>query len=489
MPAPAGAYKCPAKLHRKITFGKLVAGPFLDVRTMFDGRALKSRYPNNDLLSRTKYQTLCILNAPGKADGIHLPAQDDHFHKHGELSGRAMCRAFPINLKCRCCLGHVRSIGVASLHIDGAIAHISKGQGFSWCGWSLWGIGRRHSAGLKSQGRQPEWKLIHLYQLVKSRIAHGACPPQKRKNISQKNLRQAFRFLEVGSIKQVTGQLVAGDYYQLGGAMARPLDKIVKGKRLTRDPAIEAAIDVALGQDLNTLRTRAAVNDTRSPDYLPSECLVHLIRNAIRQSNAPPTHSPVANALLPFLLKRCEANLQRTVLNRIATAQDLRDDILAHLALMFANEAAPDGKYRLDFYEVKFNRSFKLLRIDFVRAELTRLNRLDKGKAPSEEEPEDALAEISIEEIGEKIAAPGSDPVEGIFRQQMRPRLIAAVKALPENERKAFVLRYVLDYQVEDENDPTTITVATLCNTTGRTIRNRLKRAKAKLAAMLKEAK
>lgn len=129
--------------------------------------------------------------------------------------------------------------------------------------------------------------------------------------------------------------------------MARPLDKIVKGVRLTRDPAIEATIDVARTRPLETLRARAAIVDKQSPDYLPFECLVHLIRHAIRQSNGPLTHNAVANGLLPFLLKRCEANLKVKVSDRIATAQDIREEILTRLALMFANEAAPDGKYRL----------------------------------------------------------------------------------------------------------------------------------------------
>jgi len=65
----------------------------------------------------------------------------------------------------------------------------------------------------------------------------------------------------------------------IGGQMARPLDKIVKGERLKRPPEIEAAIDTALGQDIETIRRRAAIIDETSADYLPTECLVHLIRH------------------------------------------------------------------------------------------------------------------------------------------------------------------------------------------------------------------
>jgi hypothetical protein len=269
--------------------------------------------------------------------------------------------------------------------------------------------------------------------------------------------------------------------------MARPLDKIVEGVRLTRDAAIEAAIDVALGQTPVTWRARAAITDRKAPDYLPSECLVHLIRNAMRQSNAEATHNSVANALLPFLLKRCEANLKAKVSSQIATAEDLRADILAAFAVLFAEDLAPDADRKLDFYEVKFNRAFRFFRIDAVRAELRRINRIDGGPTGSSDDGSpDAEADVALGSAA-NIAAPDTDPLEGIFRQQMRPKLLAAIKALPDDERKAFILRYHYELKIESQ-DPNETTVATLCKVSGRTISDRLKRAKAKLAEILKEA-
>ena len=199
--------------------------------------------------------------------------------------------------------------------------------------------------------------------------------------------------------------------------MARPLDKIVNGARLKRNPAMEATIDAALGQDLDGLVGRAGVSDPNSSDQLPSECLVHLIRNALRQSNGPPSHNTVAHALLPFLLKRCEANLATKVSNTIPNAKELREEIISNFAVMFAEDLTPEGCPQLDFYEVKFNRVFRLRRIDAVRAALKQLNRTAAGS--KQDEPDEP--DISLEDIAENIAAPDTDPVEGIFRQQMRP--------------------------------------------------------------------
>ena len=68
--------------------------------------------------------------------------------------------------------------------------------------------------------------------------------------------------------------------------MARPLTKHDQhGTLYSRPPLIEGLIDVALSQDLATLRTRAALRDQKAPEFLPSECLVHLVRDGRRRDS------------------------------------------------------------------------------------------------------------------------------------------------------------------------------------------------------------
>jgi hypothetical protein len=66
--------------------------------------------------------------------------------------------------------------------------------------------------------------------------------------------------------------------------MAQPLSKTKEddGTLYTRPPPIEAAIDIAIHQDLQTLCQRARIRDRNDPHHLSSECLVHLTRRAIR---------------------------------------------------------------------------------------------------------------------------------------------------------------------------------------------------------------
>jgi hypothetical protein len=90
--------------------------------------------------------------------------------------------------------------------------------------------------------------------------------------------------------------------------MAQPLTKIKEddGTLYTRFPEIEVAVEAALGHDLDRLGSRATIRDRKSPDYLPSECLVHLIRDAHRRGD-----ESRRDRLLVALLERCHAILNK----------------------------------------------------------------------------------------------------------------------------------------------------------------------------------
>ena len=65
--------------------------------------------------------------------------------------------------------------------------------------------------------------------------------------------------------------------------MARPLNKKMdEGGFYTRRPEIEACIDEALAQSPERVLRRAAIRNFRDPDYMPMECLLHLMREASR---------------------------------------------------------------------------------------------------------------------------------------------------------------------------------------------------------------
>jgi RNA polymerase sigma factor (sigma-70 family) len=242
-----------------------------------------------------------------------------------------------------------------------------------------------------------------------------------------------------------------------GSIMAQPLTMTYPdGKPYRRPAEIEITIDAALAQDLKTQYDRALIRDFASPDYLPSECLLHLIRDAQRRND-----ERAFNGLLPRLLARCEANLNARVDSKLRQAPQLRKDILGD----FAELIATDGP-QLDFFEIRFNKAFVTFRETRVRKERTyQRSQTTMPEIPDEiESVEQELESEIVARLGD-LQSDDGNPEDRLYRKQ----LLAAIKNLPPDQLDAFVLVYL--------NGLTQAEAAKQCGVTERTIFNRLTRA------------
>jgi hypothetical protein len=249
--------------------------------------------------------------------------------------------------------------------------------------------------------------------------------------------------------------------------MARPLTKHDQnGKRYVRPAPIEAAIDIALTQDLPTVGRRAALRDHKAPDFVPSECLVHLVREARRRED-----DDTINALLPLLFERCMANLIAKLPEAaIPNAHDVREEVVGQLGELFAVDGMGQNPDELDYYEIRFNSAFRTLRLDVLRSEKARTRHsldLPDPRADAEPTADDEL----FSRLSETFRSPATQEDALLLRDVAR-----AIDGLPEDQRKAVVLCLVLGFEAES-TDPASTTAATISGVTGRTIRNRLARA------------
>jgi len=260
--------------------------------------------------------------------------------------------------------------------------------------------------------------------------------------------------------------------------MARALTKRDhNGKLYSRPPSVEANIQVALVQDLATLKRRAQIADHGRLDFLPSEVLVHLIREALRNHDGDAT-----DALLPPLLARCEVNLRRTLPeDRVPNAPYQREELLGQFAELFAADGTGDNPDQLDYFEVRFNSAFFALRVDLLRAEIS-WNARHLPLPDHDEEDELATEDEAFARLADAAFQNPATQEDTVFRSQ----IAAAINDLPRDERKAVVLVHGHGYKVESENSGER-TAATICCVSGRTIRNRLKKAAAMLLERFKE--
>ena len=242
----------------------------------------------------------------------------------------------------------------------------------------------------------------------------------------------------------------------------------------TRPFAVEAQIDDVICLSRSDLQTRLSIVDRKSPGYLRSECLVRLVREGRRSDD-----QQLMSAVLPVLLGRCEANLFVKVPDgEMPDAASLRQEILDDLTDLFVTDGTGDFPDELDFYECRFNKAFRALRIDAVRRDVRRRKRGIAVVDPPPSEAEHAT------DAYEDAFARGSETFRVLPTQEwdvFREPFVRAIEALPADERDAVILVHVLGYKEESE-DPEEETAATRCNCTGRTIRNRLTRATAKLS-------
>ena len=243
--------------------------------------------------------------------------------------------------------------------------------------------------------------------------------------------------------------------------MARPLTKTtIAGELYVRSPAVEANIDGAIGQNISTLTRRLEITDKKSPEYLTSECLVHLSREFNRQGERQKR-----DLVSTVLFCRVEQNLAANVASTIRNAETLREDILQAFAEKLAMDGHGDNPNEMDFFEARFNRAFSCFRIDLLREEFGLQKRMTPlpGEPPDNEDggrPPDVNVPTSRADQEDRLA----------YRE--------ILDLLPPNIRKAVTLVHLYDYEIESEVDPEKITAATLCNVTGRTIRNWLRQAK-----------
>lgn len=232
-----------------------------------------------------------------------------------------------------------------------------------------------------------------------------------------------------------------------------------KDNKYVRPAEIQNKIDTALALSMLELGKCLQIKDRSAAQYLPSECLVHLMRRARDRDD-----QAMMSAVLPVLLTRCAAILKvKIVEGAYRDVVELRKDILGS----FAELLAENDPKKLDFFECKFLLAFRNFRIDRARPErlwskrVTSLPTSEGGDEPGNdgEPPSRTPPSLTVEPDQERSAADTA--------------LKKAILGLPEDERTAVIQVHILDRDIE--------VVAKQCGCDQRTIRNRLARAAKKL--------
>lgn len=146
----------------------------------------------------------------------------------------------------------------------------------------------------------------------------------------------------------------------------------VDGEVYTRLPDIQAKLAELCVLAGDEISRRCGVQDPESADYLPSECLVHLVRR--RRSEPFDAHSEI---LFKTLMERVLCGLPKGE-NREGTAEKLSDsnvrDEGRHRFVLMLMKDRQNYFEALDIYEVRFQKPLQKLRFDAQRKVYRREN-------------------------------------------------------------------------------------------------------------------
>jgi DNA-directed RNA polymerase specialized sigma24 family protein len=246
------------------------------------------------------------------------------------------------------------------------------------------------------------------------------------------------------------------------------------GRLYTRRPLIEALIAQLVTTDQAALTARLTIHDRRHSDYVPSECLIYLLREA-----AGGQSQRWFDALCSALMTRCALNLRWSVnAGVLRDAEGLREDIVSEFVLRIS-EALQHDPERLDPFEVAFDLAFSTLRTDRVRSEQSR-QRMQSNFNPqpsdAEDDPDRWILALAADDGSEILGLYGAE------YELFRKSVLQAITQLPAAERVAISLR-LEGWQISSEERDMN-SIAKHCGVDERTIRNRIRSGVKRLIAL-----
>jgi hypothetical protein len=256
--------------------------------------------------------------------------------------------------------------------------------------------------------------------------------------------------------------------------MARPLNKMKEGGGFyTRRPDIEACIDEVLTQSLDTILRRAAIRNIRDPEYMPMECLLHMMREARLKGDK----YAEGKLYIPFMA-RCEARLRRAILDGgRADAAGIREEIMQDFNLLFARVGTNHDATALDYYEVNFNHAFLTLRFKRLRKEDNRRKVLVDIAQEKDEDGKPLDDESVLAKLSQAVHKPTQQD-NYVYLTQIGKFLATLSPEDRETVRLVLIERYTIE-----SDDPDEVTAAKLLGVGRRAINKRL----AKVASLLKK--
>lgn len=233
------------------------------------------------------------------------------------------------------------------------------------------------------------------------------------------------------------------------------------GSLYERLPEVEAQLGHALALEETELM-EALQHDYKSAAHIKDEALCYLIRERLRDG----LHEQ-ANAFVEILLRRHAGTIRRRV-ERAGVEEQRREDCGGEITIRLLTELFDTDSGRTDFAQVRFGLYFEKLSYAVINSFRRLQQRERQGESVVFTQGDDAKEFDRLDTLADERALSAEE------RVLMREALLL----LPKDLREVYTLRYFDGWQVEaaSTSEPS---ISRYLGVTSRTVRNRLREAKA----------
>jgi DNA-directed RNA polymerase specialized sigma24 family protein len=265
-------------------------------------------------------------------------------------------------------------------------------------------------------------------------------------------------------------------------ALIAPLRKKkgTDGTLYFRPPPIEESLKSLYEAPIEEVARRARIDDPEDPDYVPSECVVHFVRQSKCFGDTEPFRELfviLRNRVLrtvPVFLRNVAGLSEPGTKSSESEIQEL----VLHDFLQLLCTDRNEYDERLDFYEIRFNSAIAKLRMSARRKVVP----YESRRQSLDDEGDVSTQSNEVEETLSRLREPPGENENNIF---YRSRVYAAINTLRPKERQ--VIELILKGVPIDSNDEKILTIVKVLGCAEKTVRNRRDRAIATIQKALKE--
>lgn len=220
---------------------------------------------------------------------------------------------------------------------------------------------------------------------------------------------------------------------------------------------------------------KCAVDDEKNGDFVPSECIVHLVRSC-RNEPATSYFERLYSALMKRIFQRLPPAESNDGKKLYLKESQIQEGVIDRFQLLLASDRTTYEE-GLDFWEVAFGMALKKLTITIQDKVWRETNRSTLLEHP---ETGEILAHV-VE------AAGTSDPfdAEEMLKKDYREQLPVAIASLAPDKRR--IIKMCLEGFPIDSTDPNVVTISKALNLSEKTVRTRRKEALAALKKILEK--